>query len=432
MKALALEFPQPDLAQQDYASQTPVRIILALLAIRWIAGIAENFGIPAISEVSAIFMTGCLFLGFVQHMHLSAKSQTLVLGLLAWMFAAVLSVAANYVGNVDAVALLALLALYALFANAASYNVTSLAALRAIQTFLVAFIIVGTCLAVAQIATGSGFVEAGKFDTQRAIGSDVHPVSFAIQMVAALIGLEVIRIKQRLAWSFGHLILIGLGMLALYLTFARTAWVMLALCTGLTLFLRASPLGRILMLAVIAVSGIVLGQLSGRFSDLTSLPFFFQNFSVSDAVFDYRYVDNSVSWRIVNWSLGFQQAIEQPWLGFGAGQSATSSHFQLEMHNIFLETFFEGGIIGLLAFLLVLCGVVRLHRCLPSATPADRHARILANGFGLSLLLAVTFSTSFVDQLMSVLLYLLMLSATSVPAAADQPAAARSAAMLAP
>ena len=37
--------------------------------------------------------------------------------------------------------------------------------------------------------------------------------------------------------------------------------------------------------------------------------------------------------------------------GFGPGQSATSSYFSLEMHNILLEVFFEGGILGLTAFL---------------------------------------------------------------------------------
>ena len=57
-----------------------------------------------------------------------------------------------------------------------------------------------------------------------------------------------------------------------------------------------------------------------------------------------------------------------------------------------------------------------MHRRLPKATQADRYARALANGFGISLLLAVTFSTSFVDQLMSFLLYMILLTAAAVPA----------------
>ena len=429
--AVATALPKLVCQRQAHAPDTPVRIILALLALRWLAGIAENFGIPAISEVSAIFMTGCLLFGFLQGMRLSVRSKMLVVGLLAWMFAAILSVAANGVGDVDSMALLALLALYALFANATACYISDLSALYAIQRFLRAFVLVGAALSIFQIAAGTGFVEAGDIDILRAFGSDVHPVSFAIQMVAAIVGLEIIRIKRRAPLSGSYLVLFGFGLLALYLTYARTAWVMLALSAGITVFLRTSPTRRILMVAAVALAGIALTQMSGRFSDLSSLPFFLQNFSVSDAVFDYRYVDNSVSWRIVNWSLGFQQAIEQPWLGFGAGQSATSSHFQLEMHNMFLETFFEGGIVGFLAFLIVLAGILRMHRSLPNATPADQHARLLAGGYGISLLLAVTFSTSFVDQLMSVLLYLLILGATGVPAAGNQPlAASRRPAML--
>ncbi len=50
------------------------------------------------------------------------------------------------------------------------------------------------------------------------------------------------------------------------------------------------------------------------------------------------------------------------------------------------------------------------------AAPSNRYARALANGFGFSLLLAVTFSTSFVDQLMSFLLYMILLTAAAVPA----------------
>ena len=109
-----------------------------------------------------------------------------------------------------------------------------------------------------------------------------------------------------------------------------------------------------------------------------------------------------------------QQALEQPWLGFGPGQSAVSSFFNLEMHNVFLEVFFEGGVIGLVALLVTLAGLFRIHHHLPIASPADRKARIIANGFGLSLLFAVTFSTSFVDQLMSFLLYQILLAYAGV------------------
>ncbi len=46
-------------------------------------------------------------------------------------------------------------------------------------------------------------------------------------------------------------------------------------------------------------------------------------------------------------------------------------------------------------------------------TATDRYTRTLANSFGVALFLAVTFSTSFVDQLMSFLIYILMLAAAA-------------------
>ncbi len=179
--------------------------------------------------------------------------------------------------------------------------------------------------------------------------------------------------------------------------------------------LRGSTVRRISVALLAVVAATVFLTNSERFNDLNSLPFFLENFSIHDAVFDWRYVDNSVSWRIVNWTYGLQQALEQPWLGYGPGQSALSSYFNLEMHNIFLEVFFEGGVFGLTSLLLTFAGLIQMHRCIPRKSEADQRAGILAHGFGLTLLLAVTFSTSFVDQLVSFLLYILLVATASVP-----------------
>lgn len=387
-------------------------LVLALLTLRWLAGIVENFGIPLVSQAAALLMMagiGGLFLG---RMRLAAGTLLCVAGLLAWMFTGALSYAVNPGADpTDAVSLLMLLGLYALFTNAAGTYLSEVNCLPAIQRFVVGFITLGAVLAVFQVASGTGFVEAGKTSIVRAFGSDVHPVSFAIQMVAALVTLEIIRVKRRLPVGPVHLVLVALALLAIYLTFARTAWVMGALTVAYVLLSRGSGLRRAATITAMGTVLLVAIQTSDRFADLGSLPFFLSNFTFGDVVFDYRYIDNSVSWRIVNWNYGLSQALEQPILGFGPGQSATSSYFSLEMHNILLEVFFEGGILGLTAFLIVLAGLLRMHHRLPR----DGYSRALANGFGLSLLLAVVFSTSFVDQLMSVLIYLLLLVVAGIP-----------------
>lgn len=348
---------------------------------------------------------------------LATTSIVFVAGVLAWIFTGTLSVAANQLSDrTEALALITLLLLYGLFANAATTHLQTHSSLILINRFLRAFIVLGAALSVAQVATGSGLVEAGKDHIQRAFGSDVHPVSFAIQMVAALVAREIMRAKRAAKFRAVHLALLAIGAVALYLTFARTAWVMAILTVGYVLIMRGTLARRAVTFALLAAISIGLFSLSDRFADLGSLPLFLANLSVQDVVFDWRYVDNSVSWRIVNWSYGFQQAMEQPYFGFGPGQSATASYFNLEMHNIFLEMLFEGGIFGLAALLLTLAGLVRMHARLPRASLADRYARTLANGFGISLLMAITFSTSFVDQLMSFLLYMILLTAAAVPA----------------
>ncbi len=418
---------EPDLAMTLAASATlaplsPARVVIALVGLRWLAGIADNFGARAASEAAAVVTLAVLELLFLNRMQLARDAALLVAGLLAWLFTAALSALATDMPQpVEAIALVSLLLLYALFANAAFSHLRGPAALAAVRRLLAGFVILGAALSLWQVIGGSGFVDPGKPGVIRAFGSDVHPVSFSIQILAAVLALEVIRLKTGARVSVAHVALLTLGAVALYLTFARTAWVMALLVVALTLWQRGSAAQRLGLAALALPLGLAGLALSDRFADLASLPAFWQNFSFAETVFDYRFIDNSVSWRIVNWSYGLQQAMQQPILGFGPGQSAHASQFSLEMHNLLLEGFFEGGFLGLSALLITLAGLLQTHRRLPAESAADRRARMLANGFGLALLLAVLFSTSLVDQLMTVFMYLMLLAVCGTPAEVRQP-----------
>ncbi len=403
-------------ARYGNAQSSAATLILGLFALRWIAGIAENFGVPAFSQVAALLMLGGVMVLFLARMRINAQASLLVAGLAAWIFSGSLALVAN--PGIDlrpTVALLSLLALYAGFANASLTHLRGPRTRKAQYRLLAAFLVVGFFLSVYQLMTGTGFVEHGRATIQRAFGSDVHPVSFAIQVLAAMVTLEILRLRLRMPAGRLHLLTLAAGLVALYLTYARTAWVMALIVLAGALLFRGSPARRALTGLSAIAAGVMFLTFSDRFSDLASLPTFLANFSAQDAVFDWRFVDNSISWRIVNWNLGFTQGLERPLFGFGPGQSANSSYFSLEMHNILLEAFFEGGVVGLCALLLTLAGFVRLHRSLPRTSPEDGHIRVLANGFGLALLMAVMFSTSFVDQLMSFLIYILLLTAAAAP-----------------
>ncbi len=392
-------------------------LVLIPLVIRWLAGIFENFGVPALSELTAVAMLCILLLTMLMRMRISADVKLFCAGIIAWAVSGTLA----SVANADAdprttVALLTLLVLYGLFVNGAFSYLRTRTGIIMISLFATGFVLIGSSLSVFQILTNTGFVEAGKSQIQRAYGSDVHPVSFAIQILASMIIIEMSRLKLGRRITISHIALLAIGAGALYLTYARTAWLMALIVLAAGFILRGSTSRRILATIFALTFGLVFLLNSDRFSDLSSLSVFWQNFSIDETVFDWRYVDNSVSWRIVNWSYGLQQALEQPWLGFGPGQSAQSSYFNLEMHNIFLEVFFEGGIFGLSAFLLTLAGLVGLHRCIPFGSQVENKVAVLAHSFGFSLLLAVTFSTSFVDQLMSFTIYILLLSVASTRA----------------
>ena len=398
---------QPVFTRQSAGPVTRAAYLLvALVYLRWLAGVVENFGVPAISEVTAVTMLGFAGIIFLVSMRVAGDGAVFVAGIIAWVIVGLLSLGANNVpAPQQSLALLMLLILYGLMLNAMFLYLRDTVLFTILRRFLTFFIVVGVALSALQIVTQSGFVEAGRLDQQRAFGSDVHPVSFAIQMLAALVAFEALRVRSGRRFTIYHATILCAGAVAIYLTQARTVWVMALITLAITVLARANWLTRVGFVLITLPLCPATITLSDRFSDLASLSAFWENFSIHDIVFDFRYIDNSVSWRIVNWAYGFQQALEQPILGFGPGQSASASQFSLEMHNIFLETFFEGGIIGLSAFLLLLIGLFRIHCALPRLTPAEKYSTTLVNGFGTALLLAVTFSTSFVDQLMSFLIY---------------------------
>ena len=390
-------------------------IVVALFALRWISGIVEHLGPAGLSEYAALLMLAGLSLLFVLHLQLARRATLLLAGILTLLFAAQLSFAANPMpAPAEAYALIALLCLYALGAQAFFLHLNTPFALGVLRWLFAGFLCVGGLLSIVQIQSGFGFVDPARAQLIRAIGSDVHPVSFAIQLVLAGVGLIVVNLRTGRRLGALGILALGLGGLALYLTFARTAWVMAAMIVFYVTWVRGGLVVRVLSVSALALALVGFGQ-SARFQDLGSLPFFLSNFDWTNIVFDHRYIDNSVSWRIVNWGYGLTQALENPWLGIGPGQSALASSFGREMHSIVLEIFLEMGTIGLAGLVLTFAGLLRLHRSLPRGPDAANHARHYVNAAGWALLAAALLSSSLVDQLMSILIYFLLLAAAQTP-----------------
>src|SRR5690606_31278256 len=126
------------------------------------------------------------------------------------------------------------------------------AVLAGVRRFLGVFILTGAALALYQTASGTGFAEAGRATYLRAFGPGVHPVSFGLQLVMALVGLEIARLRIGARLGAGMVAIYLLGGAALYLSFARTAWVVLLLVVLLTVWSRSRSALRVMLLPPVA------------------------------------------------------------------------------------------------------------------------------------------------------------------------------------
>lgn len=81
---------------------------------------------------------------------------------------------------------------------------------------------------------------------------------------------------------------------------------------------------------------------------------------------------NSFNWRIMQWTYLLGQWQLHPILGYGLGISAHVSTNKLYPHNDYVRALVEGGIVGLIVFLIFLgVQVVRLIRLAQQATPGS-------------------------------------------------------------
>lgn len=404
---------------QDMALPLPnaMRLLLGLLYLRLFSGAAAALGLPDGARFVTLALAGAAALVFLADPRIARPTALALLGFALWLVACALSLAfAPPLAMPDLAATqVVLLVLYGAMLNGLALHLRGPAVLAAVRRFLGVFILTGAALALYQTASGTGFAEAGRSTYLRAFGPDVHPVSFGLQLVVALVGLEIARLRGGARLGAGMIALYLLGGAALYLSFARTAWVVLLLVVLLMVWSRSRPALRVTLLPPVAGAGVLLALASGRFNDLASLSFFLDHYDFSASTYDFRYVDNSLSWRIANWAMGLRLALEQPLTGHGPAQAVAVSAFGLQMHNLFLEALVELGVPGLIAVVLVVAGLGRMRRHIPQSDPNARAIRALLGALGLGFLLTITLSTSLVGQTMTVMLLLMVLALSIAP-----------------
>ena len=181
---------------------------------------------------------------------------------------------------------------------------------------------------------------------------------------------------------------------------------MLALFAGMTVYLGSRRIDRRVLLATVGVGLVGLAALLTRVGQLAA------------AVFSRRFIDllllqGYTSHRVDLFTDGIAAGIENPLGGLGLAGFAQLGSFGTYPHNMFIEAFAEGGLLGLL--LLTAPFVVYLRRWIHGRGPG--HPAIIA---GLCLLgISSSISGDLFDA-RGVFLLLLLSVATQLPAAARQ------------
>jgi len=206
-----------------------------------------------------------------------------------------------------------------------------------------------------QVLTGTVPVSTDGFARLRA--TFVHPNVLGFYLVLLVVmGLALLpHLRGRLRAALA--VTTGLAGVALVLTYSRGSW--MALVVGV-LVAGVLQSRRLLagLVAVALVIPVAVPSVTARLADLD----------------DERTLrgtgGNSLVWRLDYWGESLALAADRPLTGVGLGMTELLSVSAKPPHNDFLRTYVEAGLLGLLAYLGMLWGLVRLaRRALARAAP---------------------------------------------------------------
>lgn len=388
--------------------------LITLLYIRLLAGIADGF-----SNVGGAQLSSILFMSFV--CLLLVRKMSIPRDTLLWFFSFLTlmstMIASAYYNDVlagrESISFTIQLFFYTILTPISFSYLRTNNAILSINRFSKFYLIISGILVAYQISTGDLHYDQTGIREGRAYGSASHPVPFGIQVTSALVILEISRLKLGKPVDPIFLLCIAIGGFCLYESQARSAWLMAAIILGYYLSLHRSKTLKYLMISIFSlVAGIsIIG--SDRFSDLSTLGDFFRYTDFSSGTYDFRFVDNSLSWRFSNWYLMIDSALQKPALGFGPGQVKEISLFELEAHNLIIEILVQGGLLAVISLMGIFISIWILYNKCPDESAPDKNSKSLLKVYLLTLLMVSLFGASLVYQTMTILFMIISLSIAS-------------------
>jgi len=265
---------------------------------------------------------------------------------------------------------------------------------------------------------------AGTGFTFATVGSVLHPfysnhVIYAALMAVFFPWLWYMRLeyRHRPFWNALFWALIGLFLIAIYLSYTRAAYIAVISSLGAYALIRLRlvlpALALVLALALIGLGGLIR---QNRYLELApdyASTITHQDFgNLLEAT--YQGEDISTMERLYRWVAGFHMIGEKPWLGFGPGAFYESyrpytvlsfityvsdNKERSGIHSYYLMTLVEQGVPGLLFFLLFNAGVLITAQRLYHRRTGRRYRRLV-------LLLTLTFTSVMVLQIINDLIEL--------------------------
>jgi len=262
------------------------------------------------------------------------------------------------------------------------------------RRFLVTMILVGLAVPAVvgfyQLLTGDTYHDI--YGIRRISGTFVHPNPFGLYlatMTTVLLGLlrDVQGIRQRLL----VIAVLGLAVTLLVFTYSRSALAVL-LAAVLGLALTGSAKQRLLVLTGLALAAIPTAPLlAWRFMDL---------FTASAMTPE----TNSLAWRLLNYRRLLDAFAESPLVGHGLktislanptkSVSLEGHTIGFASHNELLRVLVEQGLVGLVAYVVLVVGMLRVLRTFRDAQPPAAEGGLPGTANAVFCLVAVLFLLS--------------------------------------
>ena len=234
-------------------------------------------------------------------------------------------------------------------------------------------------VAVWQWVTGQGYAETEGLN--RLYGTFSHPHSLGPYLVPFILFAAGGLVAASWTGRLFRLFVIGFFTLILVLTYSRTALLVLLAGFAVLPFLHARRLGVRAFLRTLAIIAVVTAIGWGIFGGAIKARF--ATISVDREVMEAALAgqsENSFTWRILNWGILTRMGLERPLAGHGAGMTTVLNPLvnvdyggkPFNAHNDFVRWFFEGGVLGLVAF--VIYGVLLCRWALRQSLKASKEA----------------------------------------------------------